>query len=156
MKCFDCNHINEKGSKFCSNCGKDFKAKKREKNNQQVFPDQNAVKIHEDKLKEKSLNPITVTVLWMLALVVAFFLGEGELISVIVATIFTLPFALMGYCARKPLKEKFYYTIPTSKDINGNHRCIFCGNRGIHKSTIYRTTTIAHTCTSCKKELFRS
>lgn len=156
MKCFDCNHINERNSNFCSKCGKDFKAKKRQNNDKQTYPDINAVKMHEDKLKEKSVSPITVTILYIIALLVAFFLGGGELISVVVAAIFIFPFALIGYCARKPVKENFYYTIPTSRDVNGNHRCIFCGNKGIHKSTIYRTTTTSNNCTSCRKQLFRS
>ncbi len=156
MKCFNCNHINERGSKFCSNCGKDFKAKKSEHNNNPNYPNLDAVKMHGDKYKEKSNNPATVIIVYLLALIVLFFIVGGDLASFFVISLVMLVFAVMGICATRVVTEEFYYTIPTSRDVNGNHRCIFCGNKGIYKSTIYRTSTTVNACSKCSKELFRN
>lgn len=156
MKCFDCQHENPRGSKFCSNCGKDFKAKKSGKDNNSAYPDHNAVKIYEGRLKERANNPVVVTSVWILILVVAFFLSGADILSTILVGLFTSIFYVAILKATLTINEDFYYTIPTSKDINGEHRCIFCGNKGIYKNTIYRTSITQHSCTKCRKSLFRS
>lgn len=50
--------------------------------------------------------------------------------------------------------EKLYYTIPGSKDQNGEHRCIHCGHRGIYRHTQYKTTTTEADCSKCKAPLW--
>jgi hypothetical protein len=49
-----------------------------------------------------------------------------------------------------------YYQIPYSKDNNGQHQCIFCGNHGIYKHGQYKTNYIYNKCSKCKKLLFMS
>ncbi len=54
------------------------------------------------------------------------------------------------------LSEKDYYSIPYSRDAGGSHRCIFCGHRGIWKSTVYQTNTVVSKCSKCQELLFTS
>jgi hypothetical protein len=51
-------------------------------------------------------------------------------------------------------KEHEYYTVPGSRDGNGEHRCIHCGHRGIHRSTEYKTTTTYARCSKCRETLW--
>ncbi len=53
------------------------------------------------------------------------------------------------------LHRDHYYTLSSSMTRNGNHQCIFCGGRGIYRSTIYRTNITIARCTSCQRILFR-
>jgi hypothetical protein len=156
MKCFDCNHINERGSKFCSNCGKDFKAKKNNNHNYSAYPDANAVTMHADKLKERANDPFKIIVFYLVVLIVSFFICGGSLLGLAIVGFFASMFAINAFFTTRVVLEQFYYTLPSSRDLNGEHRCIFCGNKGIHKSTIYRTSTTVNTCTKCRKELFRN
>lgn len=52
------------------------------------------------------------------------------------------------------MSERQYYSLPGSGSPS-NHRCVFCGHRGIYRSTIYKTTTVRHTCSKCRTELYR-
>lgn len=155
MKCFDCNHENENGSKFCSNCGKNFRPKRNDNKINQVYPDANAIKMHADRLKERANSPFKMIVLYLSSLVFMLFMSNGNFkyfgIAALVLGLLSLTLYLK---IKKSVDEQFYYTIPTSKDEHGNHRCIFCGNKGIHKSTIYRTSTTVNTCTKCRTGLF--
>jgi ribosomal protein L37AE/L43A len=155
MKCFDCNHENEKGSKFCSNCGKSFKPKNNSNKDSHAYPNQNAIKMHADRLQERANSPFKMIVLYAVTLIFMLFVTSGNLkffaISAIVLGLLCLT---LYFKIKKAVVEDFYYTIPSSKDEQGNHRCIFCGNKGIHKSTIYRTSITVNTCTKCRKQLF--
>lgn len=52
------------------------------------------------------------------------------------------------------LTSDYYYMIDKSKDKHGNHRCIYCGGKGVHKRTIYKTDDVVAKCTKCQKTLF--
>lgn len=52
------------------------------------------------------------------------------------------------------LTAKQYYKIKGTENTNGEHQCIFCGNRGIYRSTIYKTNTVQCKCSKCKNNLF--
>ncbi|ATB42945.1 hypothetical protein CYFUS_008424 [Cystobacter fuscus] len=47
-----------------------------------------------------------------------------------------------------------YYSIPHSNDAEGEHRCIFCGNRGIWRKGVCRTNDKIANCSKCKAQLF--
>lgn len=46
--------------------------------------------------------------------------------------------------------EADYYSVPGSRDINGEHRCIHCGHRGIYKRGEYKTNNEHAQCSKCK------
>jgi len=52
------------------------------------------------------------------------------------------------------LVMKEYYSIGGSIDQNGEHRCIFCGNRGIFRKGEYASETTYAACSKCKSPLF--
>jgi hypothetical protein len=168
MNCFKCEHVNETGSKFCSNCGKNFQNKKphnkvaTEHNGQSntaknsTYPDETAIQMYEARLKEKVFKPINIWIFTFILLVITFVFCGGQLLPFVFFGTVTLLFPIMALSATKIVTEEFYYTIPTSKDIHDQHHCIFCGHKGIYKSTIYRTSTVVSTCSKCKKKLFQS
>lgn len=160
MKCFKCNHENAKGSKFCSNCGKNFQTKNNHQNNQKpiqnIYPDNTAIQMHADRLKEKAHSPITACIVYIIILLVAFVFSLPSLVLFYCVAFVALivPFGIVSMT--KIVTEEYYYTIPTAKDSNGEHHCIFCGNKGLYKSTIYKTSTTVNACSKCKAVLFHS
>ena len=51
--------------------------------------------------------------------------------------------------------ESSYYELPYSRDDDGNHRCVFCGNRGIYRHGEYRSYTKYADCSKCKTNLWK-
>lgn len=50
--------------------------------------------------------------------------------------------------------ETDYYSIPGSKNAHGEHRCIYCGNRGTYPHGAYASNIQYTDCTKCKKTLW--
>jgi hypothetical protein len=51
-------------------------------------------------------------------------------------------------------REAEYYSVPGSRDADGEHRCIHCGHRGIHRHGKYRSNTTYADCSRCKEPLW--
>jgi predicted RNA-binding Zn-ribbon protein involved in translation (DUF1610 family) len=67
-----------------------------------------------------------------------------------------LPFALVfpviamvNILLQTFLSQSQYRNLPGSTDTRGEHRCLQCGHRGIHRSTIYQTNTTVARCSKC-------
>lgn len=58
------------------------------------------------------------------------------------------------YCAVTQWSQQDYYSVPGSRDGTGNHRCLWCGNRGIYKHGEYKTNTKYADCSKCGKRLW--
>ena len=52
------------------------------------------------------------------------------------------------------LSQAEYYSITGSCDHNGEHRCIFCGNKGIYRQGEYAGNTKYAQCSKCQEALF--
>lgn len=52
------------------------------------------------------------------------------------------------------LSQAEYYSITGSRDDNGEHRCLFCGNRGIYRHGEYAGNTQYAKCSKCQEPLF--
>jgi hypothetical protein len=52
------------------------------------------------------------------------------------------------------LTQEEYYSITGSRDPDGQHRCIFCGNHGIYRQGEYAGNTTYAQCSKCKEPLF--
>lgn len=50
--------------------------------------------------------------------------------------------------------EAEYYLVDGSRDLDGRHQCIWCGGRGVHRRTEYKTTHVVAKCTSCGQGLW--
>lgn len=76
---------------------------------------------------------------------------QGELLwilPVIIGIIAILIASNLGWT------EADYYSIPGSKDSNGEHRCIHCGHRGIYRHGEYKTNNEHAKCSKCKEHLW--
>ena len=49
-----------------------------------------------------------------------------------------------------------YRSLPHSTSADGQHRCIYCGGRGIYKHGQYKSNTVWHDCSKCGVTLFTS
>lgn len=58
------------------------------------------------------------------------------------------------YGAVNGINEAEYRALPGSTDASGRHHCVYCGHVGVYKRGAYRSNTVWHTCTACKKVLF--
>lgn len=52
------------------------------------------------------------------------------------------------------LTQEEYYSITGSRNHNGEHRCIFCGNKGIYRQGEYAGNTKYAQCSKCQEPLF--
>jgi hypothetical protein len=50
--------------------------------------------------------------------------------------------------------ESDYYSVPGSRDDDGEHRCIQCGHRGIYRHGEYKTNAEHAECSKCKQPLW--
>lgn len=73
----------------------------------------------------------------------------------IILFIFVL-FSIKCWEFRDWLIENEYRAVPQAIDFRGKLRCVFCGHVGIYKHGGYKTNTIWHDCSKCKKTLFFS
>jgi hypothetical protein len=51
--------------------------------------------------------------------------------------------------------EADYYSVPGSRDDDGEHRCIHCGGRGIYRHGEYKSVSKYADCSKCKKNLWQ-
>ncbi|MCF2903311.1 hypothetical protein L1267_23365 [Pseudoalteromonas sp. OFAV1] len=162
MKCFDCNHINQPGANFCTQCGKKFK----KKNDQQS---------HDHNEGEDSPTPPVSSVASKLIAVdkeiqsknhkfLFFFFGisaicltwawnssanySGLLMLIGIVFLF-IPVAFYG-----SFKRKQSHYIEAISPLNRGHFCYNCGGKGIWRSTIYKTNTVEVKCSRCKTFLW--
>jgi hypothetical protein len=163
MKCYTCGHENTKGSKFCSGCGKSFQSKAQTKVNNKdrisLYPYPAAIAAKKAIVQEKSKKFKSI---WRVALTSIILANIGLIIiSGINGAFLNLWMTVVGLLLTcfisanvKNMKEVQYYSIPTSRDEHGQHHCIHCGNKGIYKSTIYKTQTVVNKCSKCEEILF--
>lgn len=174
MQCFKCQHDNQKGSKFCSKCGKNFQSHKATQleynkstdsnisNREHVnYPQQNALDALKKIEEEKSSN---INKLWLGYFIIIISFGILSFLDSF--SKYNSFFMFVGFALTilniiitshiKKLSDTQYYSIPMSKNSQGQHRCIFCGNKGIYKSTIYKTNTTVNACSKCQEVLYHN
>jgi len=70
-----------------------------------------------------------------------------------------LAFSLFTLCfqIRKSwLTKKEYYSLPGAYSLEGAHRCIKCGNKGIYKKGQYQTNNTYALCSKCEEPFYRN
>lgn len=75
-----------------------------------------------------------------------FYYGLGMFFSLMVTSLF------MG--RDRWLTQAEYYSITGSRDRDGEHRCVFCRNKGIYWQGEYAGNTKYAQCSKCKEPLF--
>jgi hypothetical protein len=163
MKCFECKFEMPDGSKFCSNCGKNFQIKTKLNQNEGEIQRSNLWPHQESKdvynrilLGKKSTFAKIRQFLWFLILLgfVYFYISQGQSWHnyefIIIAGLVFLVFLIQP----KRLSSVEYYRIPYSRGDDGKHRCIWCGSRGIYKHGEYKTDNVYHDCSKCGVGLY--
>lgn len=153
MKCWDCEKEINKSMSFCSNCGKSLKPKSKEvAKNEIAFNNADSIVQMNSILNKKRKNNFILLGVATIIFLIALYNYFGQ---------YSLYFIAFGYfmiavLLLKPpvLNENQYVSLPNSKNNQGQHQCIFCSNKGIWKSTIYKTSVIEHKCSKCHKVLY--
>jgi len=52
------------------------------------------------------------------------------------------------------LTNKQYHALVGTQNNSGEHQCVFCGHKGIYRSTPYKTNITECRCSKCKEHLF--
>lgn len=167
-KCFACGWGNLPTAKFCAECGRNFRVRPRAGMRAQSRPEDRSIgkgacyphaeSIAQWKAMKARKNKASSTAaaiglsVGVAAILVAWCadsLAEG--IGVAFGIIFITLFVAMWF---RQVGSKDYYSVTHAQDIHGQHRCIFCGGRGIWRRTPYKTNSTVCSCSTCKTELF--
>lgn len=170
-KCFDCGAELDPTAAFCSECGRKVGGKGRAPGNDEARQQRKA---RDEALKKQSdaevralrgriikaaearnrvIRPFLIGLAGM-AIVAA--VAKGGVFHPLVgipgvAAIFLYTMQSNGY---RWLFSSEYYSITGSTDQDGQHRCIFCGHKGIFRQGQYRSNATYASCSKCKTSLF--
>lgn len=154
--CFSCGADCQPDAKFCHQCGRDFTkgARAARPEPPRSEPPRSTYPHAESLAQLEALKARKMRKAWILAgvgiaLMTAGLVGprwEGSVLLLV-------PFFAMAIFALR-IKKWDYYAIAHSR-VDGEHRCIFCGNRGIWRKGVYKSNEVIHNCSQCKKELYR-
>ena len=154
MPCPKCKKDSPLLSKFCMHCGLDFKAEsarsKNRSDEKSVFATHRAesmAKLSDILGKQLKNTYIAGGAGLFLAIVGGFLFQIGGIVGGIVI-------GYVSYHLATRFTSNEYYSIPHSKDASGNHRCIYCGNKGVYVQGEYRTNNKHSSCSKCKEHLF--
>ena len=157
MNCFNCRAECAPSSAFCSRCGRSLSPKENSpisslKNQKTRMDGGYPARETLDALialRKKRLGQISVLcgLAAVVAAAAAIFLGPFTVLFVVVPALW-FGFWLYG------ISSKDYYALPYARDESGNHRCIFCGNKGIYRKGEYKTNNTHSSCSKCQKHLF--
>lgn len=114
------------------------------KPNQENINHFNSAKINK-KRQSLSINIL----LFALAIIIAFFIFHEALIFVAI-----IGLILLLASSKTHLNSEQYHSLCDSKNVNGEHQCLFCGNSGIYKNSPCKTNITQCHCSKCKQHLF--
>lgn len=157
LTCHDCSAPFNKGDKFCAKCGRSFfssksSGEKRRSSRPSANPDA------AEQCKQLRSAKVRRGFAWFFG---GLFLAAGVLLmgplfiksatipAIVVAVVFTLVGLFLGM-----FRESDYYSVPGTRAEDGGHLCVFCGGRGIHRSTRYKTNTVDAVCSKCRTHLW--
>ena len=159
MKCFTCNNIFSQEAKFCLNCGRDLgkplapqpkQSSSSASRPTNAYPHPMSLANWQDMKARKLKNSLLLVGLALLVPFVIWLVNGISFVEIIAAFIACTWSVL--YVHR--VSQKNYYTLPSARDESGEHRCIFCGGRGIYRKGVYNSSTVHSNCSKCQKRLF--
>lgn len=157
MECFYCTTAYTPGAAFCSACGRSLRPKEYSsspplvnKKNQICggYPHPETLDALV-ALRKKRLGQISV----LCGLAVVASAAAAVFFGAIAALFVVVPALGIGFWLYR-ISSKDYYALPHARDASGNHRCIFCGNKGIYRKGEYKTNNTHRSCSKCQKHLF--
>lgn len=159
MICHECKHDCPDGSNFCPNCGRNFKPKRSAGNEggpaqraeaASNYPNPAFVDSYKSKRRE-----IRNTALTAAAIVLAGGVGYGLVNEYGLLVIASPILALFVYSGLGRFTATNYYAVKGARGQDGEHRCVFCGGRGIYRKGEYRTEKKYANCSKCGTFLFQ-
>lgn len=159
MKCFNCNATCTQEAKFCLNCGSDLgrpSAPQIKQSSQFARRPTNSYP-HPGSLakwREMKARKLKTSFLFVgIALLATF--AAVPMSSIDPGGLLLAFFVCMSiiWIAHR-VSQKNYYALPHARDEDGEHRCIFCGGRGIYRKGVYKSSTVHSNCSKCQKRLF--
>jgi predicted RNA-binding Zn-ribbon protein involved in translation (DUF1610 family) len=177
MECFSCGTPFDKGVNFCGKCGRDMRPKQiRERHQGNARASAAAMPAGADAatiearraalevdinarlnaIKSANLkrNFIVVGIFGVVVQLVGFAIHVGLIFNFVM--LFVTFIAGTWACAMRHPSKNQYYTLPGSKTANGEHRCAFCGNKGIYKHGAYKDSRTFYDCSKCEQLLYVS
>ena len=184
MKCFDCGADLAAGIRLCGNCGREIRNRNGNSNrngsrrepsggSRQTFPIAEALTALEAwkaakqnrHTKRQQTQRITAGIAMLLSAsfcgsqigMTRFTLGADPAPAVIAEFIFVAATVILLSSLRRCVlfpSEREYYTLPGAHAATGEHQCVFCGGRGVHKKTPYKTNSTVADCTKCRANLW--
>lgn len=162
--CTECGHECNSDNKFCSQCGFCFEKDAKisfTKNSKFFKPILNPEYFQEhqklrEKKKRKSLSWFLGCAIGMFILLVGILFGGSQLISIISCGLGAVIMLICGmnYAENQELSQKEYESLPGAIDSRGEHQCVKCGNKGIHKHSAYKNPTVFSDCSKCGTVLY--
>jgi hypothetical protein len=167
--CHDCRHELPYGASYCSYCGRQIcksserlaeEAKRKERRLAEQALSNNGREAYINYRKKLAhlaakRNPVVwglFSIFGLIALA-CFFLNLG--IAVVVAfTVMAIVSLGFYFNPNRWLSSSEYYSFPGSRFENGQHRCIFCGAKGIFRQGEYKTDNKYAQCSKCESSLF--
>lgn len=159
MKCFTCDCEIIGHLKYCSNCGRDLRPRlqkaagstePRDTWPKSGLPDAiEAVR----QARLKSAKGI-VMLLWLAAVPIVIGLLFYDKTYAVIAGFISLVISACALSNVSGVGISEYASLPGSSDASGKHRCVYCGNPGVYKHGAYKSNTLWHDCSKCKKTLF--
>ncbi len=157
--CFGCNRIVEISARFCSHCGRNMtstkpKSSPKQPTRQSESESLRAYKQLREEIKRQAGNRNNIIfpiVLVMLIGNVAYHWGQW--VEMMIYAVPAFVFSMLHGDENRWLTPREYYSLPGSSS-GGEHRCIFCGSRGIYRKGEYKTDNTYARCPKCKEGLF--
>lgn len=155
MNCWACNGVISRDMAFCSGCGKSLKGSKRSPDaaaKPASRRNEAAVLVFEQVKADIDSRQTTAWAVCAGAGFSAFALYSWApepwfMVAGIVAVA-----AFLWRISISNLSSSDYYALPGVSE--ADHACIFCGGKGLWRSTPYKTNTTLCKCSKCKEELF--
>ena len=143
--CPECGNKRGHNTNVCS-CG--FQYHKQRKNF--FTPNENDIKnFKETKCNKRKKYLMINSIIGTIALTVSIVAYQMAIPFVAIISLILILAALS--CQ---LTNKQYHSLKGTINDSGEHQCVFCGNKGIYKSTPYKTNITECRCSKCKEHLF--
>lgn len=168
MKCFDCGEDLTPQTRFCGNCDREIKKRngigaRREACGipRQAFPIPEAlIALKGWEAAKEGRHAKLMRKLKRIAGIIMLVSGiyclsqNGDAAAAIVFAVGALLLLFSFAAGSLARSERVYYAFPGSRGTNGEHQCIFCGGRGVHKSTPHKANSTVANCTKCRENLW--
>lgn len=160
MICHKCKHDCPDGSSSCPNCGRNFRPRRSTRKEDAPagrtaagtsnYPNQAYLDSFNAKRREVRNTALTIA-----AAVLVVGVGYGLVKEYGLLVIASPILALFVYNILGKFTPTNYYAVEGSLGQDGEHRCIFCGNRGIYRKGEYRTDKKYSSYSACGAFLFQ-